>query len=559
MSKIMSKSLRVAFAAAALCAGASTADARPRSVVVLDFDGPRKLADSGHEAVLKYVGGKYDVVNTKRWDDAKSDASRANHGPAAWRKAARAAGVDAVIEGWVQDEGRKHVMTLVVREASTGNEIDQVTVKLADTGMTPESTKALTTSLDEVLEYVITDGSDAASKANKLPAASIPRKMIGARAGESDDRVKAVDDADRPRRSSDDDSSVDRPRKSRSDDDSSVDRPRKSRSDDDSSVDRSRKSRSDDDSSSVTPPRIRETRITDASTIDDRGPKKSEIVVAATSPDDKESRNDLVDLFPTPSRERDIIEPKKAHKPVQTPKFQISGGGYLVSRQLEFTASEQTGPMEYVGTQVQGLQVQAAVYPWPLQKMDGKLSGVGFSVKFAKSVGSFYTFDDGETTADYTIDQSMFEGKIHYRYPMSDSFTLDSHVGYGRAQHIIQDAPEELEVPDVSYEWLSAGLELELAITERASVSLGGQYLKMVGDQGDLNSVDWYGSGSTSGIELHGGFVVPLPSNLFVHGELNYRRITTNFNGDGTLTQLWGVTDATDTAVGAAVDVGIQF
>src|ERR1051326_5299608 len=122
----------------------------------------------------------------------------------------------------------------------------------------------------------------------------------------------------------------------------------------------------------------------------------------------------------------------------------------------------------------------------------------------------------------------MFEGKIHYRYPMNDMFTLDSHVGYGRSQHVIADAPEELEVPDVSYEWLSAGVEVELAITDRASVSLGGQYLKMIGDQGDLNSTDWYGSGSTSGIELHGGFIVPLPAGLYVPRDAPYPRTTTN-------------------------------
>ncbi|MGE0872120.1 MAG: hypothetical protein AB7P03_26415, partial [Kofleriaceae bacterium] len=92
-------------AAAALCT-ATSADAKPRRVVVLDFDGPRALADSGRDAVVSMLGEQYDLVNAKRWEDARAEAQRTAHGPTSWKTAAKESGVDAVIEGWVQDEGR---------------------------------------------------------------------------------------------------------------------------------------------------------------------------------------------------------------------------------------------------------------------------------------------------------------------------------------------------------------------------------------------------------------------------------------------------------------------
>jgi len=78
-------------------------------------------------------------------------------------------------------------------------------------------------------------------------------------------------------------------------------------------------------------------------------------------------------------------------------------------------------------------------------------------------------------------------------------------------------------------------------------------------DQGDLTSEDWYGSGHATGLDLHLGFKIPLPYDMYAGGSVNYRRITTEFNGDGVLTQMWGVTEATDTSIGVGVDVGVQF
>src|SRR6188472_894995 len=78
------------------------AEAKPRRVVVLDFDGPRQLADSGRSAVMSVLGDQYNIVATKQWDAARARAS--GRGPQQYRQASKQAGVDAVIEGWVQQE-----------------------------------------------------------------------------------------------------------------------------------------------------------------------------------------------------------------------------------------------------------------------------------------------------------------------------------------------------------------------------------------------------------------------------------------------------------------------
>src|SRR5262245_51473371 len=103
---ITTQAFRLALTTAALCAAATTADARPRRVVILDFDGPRQLADSGRSTVLSVLGEQYDVVATKRWEQARAAAAQQTHGPAQWSRAAKQSGVDAVKIGRASCRGR---------------------------------------------------------------------------------------------------------------------------------------------------------------------------------------------------------------------------------------------------------------------------------------------------------------------------------------------------------------------------------------------------------------------------------------------------------------------
>ena len=148
--------MRLGWIALVLCLVA-TAHASPKRVVVIDFEGPRKLADPARAIVLKALGDRYAVVSSKRWQAATM--ATPSHGPLDWAGAAKAAGIDAIIEGWVDPEGgRTHAMTIAVREASSGKQIDTITVRMSDQSVvSDDDTLKLSHGLDALLAWVDAD------------------------------------------------------------------------------------------------------------------------------------------------------------------------------------------------------------------------------------------------------------------------------------------------------------------------------------------------------------------------------------------------------------------
>ena len=100
MSPTLSRVL-IATALSGLLGAAAEAGKR---IVVLEFDGPRTHADSGRDAVVRALGSDNDIVAQKRWIDVKASVARTKHGPKLWSDASKQAGVDALVEGWVQIE-----------------------------------------------------------------------------------------------------------------------------------------------------------------------------------------------------------------------------------------------------------------------------------------------------------------------------------------------------------------------------------------------------------------------------------------------------------------------
>lgn len=538
-SSIFSSAFRLALTATALLSAAATAEAKPRRVVILDFDGPRGLADTGHDAVVALLGESYDVIATKRWEDARAAAMQKTHGPQVWSKAAKSSGVDAVIEGWIQDEGRHKVLTVAVREASSGNEIDSVSIKLGAKGLTEKSKTKLATELDGVLEYI--EGTMDPVGSGLRPIET--RKMIGAKAPKAEETAKPADDED-----------ADEPK------------PAKKKAAKKKAV--AETDEPADDEAAAPPVKAKKKKAVEAADepeaeAEDETPaapkKKAKDKDVATAADSEAKDNsDLVSLFGATSDEGKKIDPAASHTPKPTPRFQIGGGGYYASRTLTFEAENQTGPTAYAGVPHKGLEINALVYPFPQKKMDGELSGVGFSFGIAHSAGSVVTFDDGETVAEYNINQSSYELGIHYRYPLADLVSIDGHVNYGRTSYMISDAPETFEVPDTEYSYLGAGVKLDLNIADRATVGFGAKYMYVL-DVGDISSVDWYGPGRASGYGLDSNFIIPLPRSLFVEGALDYQKFSIEFDGVGQVTEDEGVATSSDSTVTGRVNLGIKF
>jgi hypothetical protein len=196
------------------------------------------------------------------------------------------------------------------------------------------------------------------------------------------------------------------------------------------------------------------------------------------------------------------------------------------------------------------------VYPFPTKKMDGIQSGIGFSFNLYHSAGSQVGADTEETVGNYAINQHGFEGAVHYRQPLG-LISINGEVGYGQHNYLLsKDIP--LEVPDTQYSAFHAGVHLDLHVTDRATIGFGGKLFYVL-DNGDMSSLDWYGPGSASGFSLDAGFVIPLPKQLFVKGDLNYRRFSTEFDGAGIITEEETVLGASDAAMNGSVNLGIQF
>jgi hypothetical protein len=139
---------------AAIVLAASAASARPHRVVVMDFDGPRGLADASHVAVVSLLGETNELVASRRWDDARRKTNV--RGKRAWQVAAESTRVDSVVEGWIEERGKRHVLTVTVLEASTGLEVDCVTVPF-DGGLSTQAAHDLQARLDDLIAWIDLD------------------------------------------------------------------------------------------------------------------------------------------------------------------------------------------------------------------------------------------------------------------------------------------------------------------------------------------------------------------------------------------------------------------
>ena len=336
-----STAFRFALVTALTTAAAGAAEAKPRRVVVLDFEGKRGVADQGKATVVSVLSADYDMVSSKTWVDAKAAAARKTHGPAAWSKAARATGVDAVVEGWVQDEGRSKVLTLVITDASNGEESDQLSIKLG-TGFDVDLAEKVRKGLEDRFEWIdpINGGNPDA-----LPTYKVKEKIkVGARQLKEDETpADDTEEREPPRR---------RKRADRDADAGDDDRPSRKRD----RGDRDRLGdRRDDDVSEKEPVRV------------------AKLEVKETKAEKEQSV--LVNVFKNPTEEEDIVTGGKAsHVPTPTSKFAVSGGLFYGSRTLYIEADNPEGVTQYAGIPSKGLSVEAAFFPFPT--VDAKILSV---------------------------------------------------------------------------------------------------------------------------------------------------------------------------------------
>lgn len=512
---------RFALAAATLASFAGMADAKPRRLVILDFDGPRGLADAGRDEVVQLLGEQYDVVAKKRWDEARAKAQAKTAGPTTWQKAAKTSGVDAVIEGWISDDGRHKQLTVLVREASTGQEVDNISVRLNTKGLSTDNRQKLNDELNGILQYI----EGAPEPLSDTLKTVDTRKLVGAKPRTEDDYRSSFGDEDRPRKS------------------------KASRIED-----------TEDDVSEEEAPRKSKKRAAaeDEIEIEGEAPRAKDKEVAAASDIQTRENQDLVTLFGATSTEGQIADAKASHVPEPTKRFQIAAGFYYGSRSFNPIAENQEGPQQYSGVPSKGLEINAAVYPFPKDKFDSGLNGLGFSASISKSAGSYVTFDDGEEVGEYSINQSTYNLGVHYKHNLASIVSIDGAASYGHSTYKFPDVPEAFETPDTDYSYFGLGAKLDLNIANKATVGFGGRYMYIL-DTGDVTSEDFFGPGRASGYGLDFDAVIPLPKDLFIRGALAYDKYTIEYDGVGVITEEDGVSESNDSTVNGSLNLGVKF
>lgn len=531
---ITTQAFRFALTAAALCAAASTANAKPKRVVILDFDGPRQLADAGRSSVMSVLGEQYDVVSTKSWEKARAAASQI-HGPEQWSRAAKQSGVGAVIEGVVQDEGRRKILNITVRQADSGKEFDTISVRIdGKNGMSTEATRKLQTSLDDILYWI-----DTGQNETTPVYPPIPRTKIGPKPTADDTTEEVVVRRRQPKVIDDTEATDPQPA-----------RPAKRQvaeleTTEDTARPATRTAKADAKDAPAD--------ATDAGETTDAPARAKPTTVGALDPD----VHDIGVLLGDPG-DQDKLNPKVHHVPQPTPRFMLDAGGYISTRTLTWDAQPDSNVTQFAGVQSKGFAVNAAVYPFPLTKSDGGLSGFGVTGSIHHSAGSTVEFDNTDTIEEYVLNQNGWELGAHYRAPLSNLITVDGGAFYGSQTYEIVDASPNFEVPDTKYSYLGASAHLDLAITDRATIGFGARYFTVL-DSGDLASTDWFGPATASGLGLDASFVIPLPARMYVRGQLSYQRISLELSGGGQITDDEGVTGGTDSLITGNVNVGIAF
>lgn len=521
--------LRFALATAATVCAVQVAEAKPRRVVVLDFDGQRQVADQSRSTVVSLLGETYDVVATKRWEEARAQYGRNNQGPSAWSKAARQAGVDAVVEGWVDDEGSYKLLTVQVRDAKTGTEIDNFQVRIGKNGISEQTEQSLRNNLEELLEWV-TPGADAP----QLPEAS---------AKDIKDRKLGKKSASRER-----ESTIAYEEDYGADEDEEVIGPgsRSSKRGGTRGIGGRGSAEVEFEDDSYDEPD------------DGRSSRKASPKVATytPAPTDRATADDdsLRNIFGERSVEsKELLGLTVDHTPVRTPRFFLEGGFQYTSRTLAYQGED---PQNFSGIGSKGIVVQGAVYPLPQKKYDGQASGIGFSAKVYKAPNSSFLAenDDGDVV-EHSINFGGWEADVHWRQPLGELLAFDARVGYGQ-QHYVLESDAQIDVPDTDYGSFHAGGKLDLNITKGAKVGVAAAY-HYVTTQGMIVETTWQGPANTSGLELAADFVIPLPKQLYVRGEVNFRRYSSEFQAPDVADD--PADSADDSTVNGAAYIGVAF
>lgn len=211
--------------------------------------------------------------------------------------------------------------------------------------------------------------------------------------------------------------------------------------------------------------------------------------------------------------------------PLTTPAaFELTIGPRALYRQLSYDSDPDNALTPFrTRLPAPGLGVQAAWFP----RLASPRLGLSGSLEYGAPLVT-------RTSADlsYQLPNSDFLGSVLVGYPWRYA-TVDLALGGG--QHRFGVVPEggaasrPRQIPDVSYQYLRAGLDVRVYTPTRFGV-VAGAYYRHVIDAGALGSDDWFPSLRARGFEARAGLTYRfLPSlEARLEGQMRVYRLTSD-------------------------------
>jgi hypothetical protein len=245
----------------------------------------------------------------------------------------------------------------------------------------------------------------------------------------------------------------------------------------------------------------------------------------------------------------------------RAPRFMLDIGGFAASRGINFVqALDVQFPPPRVAYPAQGMSgvvVNLAAYPWP-EAGARDVSGLGFSLRIARSIGTTFAALDQSSSESYTYEHTEVEGAVHYRHEMGP-YAIDSELDAGKITDTIKDLPQDIIIPDTAYSYVGAGAHA-YARTGGATIGGGARYLD-IHSAGDITSDAWFGAARVYGYGFDASVIVALPRSLYLKGTVNWTRehFEFGFGSPGALSLPTEVFSADDTNIMGAASLGIAL
>jgi hypothetical protein len=506
-----------------LVAGAGTATAAKRRIVVIDFGGTQ--ASKFQRDVESVLEKKHSVVPGDKYDATAKKLGATKPTAKNVAKVARRLNTDGVLIGFVKRKGARYELTLQLREGKSGEFVATVKVRARKAKLSASEQRTLKSELLAAID--------------DLPAVSDEGD------DDDDDDVAEGDDDD----DDDDDDDVvakgkgkgkDKGGKGKGKDKGSN---RKTFGDDDDDDDDVADDDDDDDD-------VASGDDDDDDADDDDDDDEKRVAALGEDDDDEVIREDDRRDSGGDSGGALVTDAQRADMAVRGRGLDIAGGVSVIGRRLSFSVSEalENAPQGYRGSPVAGAYLTADLFPLAFSDKNTSITrnlGITGTIEQVLKIESrlIYTDDTSgmEVEAVLPTTQARYGVGVVYRHNFGDSPTsptLKAFIRYNKMKFSIDKAgvpADKVDIPNTDYTFIDPGLGLRYPFSLKTALLLEGRFL-LITDTGEMQQPEQYGSASVTGAEGDASIEYKVNPQLFVRVGGRFMSIGFAFDGNGALT-----------------------